>query len=252
MPCFNAGALCGCGAVSKRGRAGSVEAASAGRPGRLEGLGGRPERGHHGVLFLDFGVKLLGDGIAVVFCTPRRHGSAGVSIPRPQFREWRRSRIKSCRPRSTSRLGRATKFSPGFLRAASESGPVGRWAALLRSEAGPAPARSPTPWGTHQGGIRGPLGGPIRGVVGGPILGERRDAQRTHRARALPRLLTARNEPLRRGREQDVTRLTRKSTVSGRRQHPAERQRSRVRLVRCGSGRNQAGSAMRPGWRVGG
>src|SRR5215218_10399873 len=36
-------------------------------------------------------------------------------------------------------------------------------------------------------------------------------------------------------------RLTRKSTVSGRRQHPAERQRSRVASVRCGSGGG-------PGW----
>jgi hypothetical protein len=31
-----------------------------------------------------------------------------------------------------------------------------------------------------------------------------------------------------------TTRLTRKSTVSGRRQHPAERQRSRVASVHCG------------------
>ncbi len=51
-------------------------------------------------------------------------------------------RIKSCRPRSTCQLGRAPQFPPGFLRAASESAPVGRWAALLRSEAGPSHARS--------------------------------------------------------------------------------------------------------------
>src|SRR6266545_2180285 len=59
-----------------------------------------------------------------------------------QMWEWRRSRIKSCRPRSTCQLGRAPQFPPGFLRAASESAPVGRWAALLRSEAGPSHARS--------------------------------------------------------------------------------------------------------------
>src|SRR6266540_4542099 len=51
-------------------------------------------------------------------------------------------RHKSCRPRSTSRLGRATLFLRVFLRAASESAPTGRWAALLRSEAGPGHARS--------------------------------------------------------------------------------------------------------------
>jgi hypothetical protein len=32
--------------------------------------------------------------------------------------------------------GPATQFPPGFLRAAAESAPAGRWAALLRSEAG--------------------------------------------------------------------------------------------------------------------
>jgi len=50
--------------------------------------------------------------------------------------KWRRSRIKSCRPRSTCQLGRAPKFPPEFLRPTSESGPVGRWAAHQRSEAG--------------------------------------------------------------------------------------------------------------------
>jgi hypothetical protein len=39
------------------------------------------------------------------------------------------------RPRSTSRLGRATTFPPAFLRSASECGPAGD-AAHLRSEAG--------------------------------------------------------------------------------------------------------------------
>ena len=37
--------------------------------------------------------------------------------------------------------GPGSKFPPGFLRPASESGPVGRWAAHRRSEAGRARAR---------------------------------------------------------------------------------------------------------------
>jgi hypothetical protein len=110
--------------------------------------------------------------------------------------EWPRSGIKSCRPRSTCRLGRAPKFPPGFLRPASESGPVGRWAALRRSEAGPSrakTARDSAPlshltcddrpeegsrcprgaWGTHQGRDQGTH----QGVLGGPNQG-RRQVQR--------------------------------------------------------------------------
>jgi hypothetical protein len=48
---------------------------------------------------------------------------------------------KSCRPRSTSRLGRAPTFHSAFLGIASESGPGGRRAAHLRSEAGWGHAR---------------------------------------------------------------------------------------------------------------
>jgi hypothetical protein len=66
---------------------------------------------------------------------------ASVRYPLVEMWEWRRSRIKSCRPRSTCQLGRATQFLRAFLRPASESAPVGRWAALLRSEAGPRRAR---------------------------------------------------------------------------------------------------------------
>jgi hypothetical protein len=47
----------------------------------------------------------------------------------------------SCRPRSTSRLGRVTIFPTAFLRLASEPGPAGRRAAHLRSEAGRASTR---------------------------------------------------------------------------------------------------------------
>jgi hypothetical protein len=47
---------------------------------------------------------------------------------------------KSCRPRSTSRLGRAPTFPTAFLHAAPKPGPAGRRAAHLRSEAGRAPA----------------------------------------------------------------------------------------------------------------
>jgi hypothetical protein len=95
---------------------------------------------------------------------------------------------KSCRPRSTSRLGRAPTIETAFLRQASEPGPAGRRAAHLRSVAGeghgavlpvtlPRGAsdqrkrtkagtpRSPTLGGPIRGGIRGPLGGPIRGEV---------------------------------------------------------------------------------------
>jgi hypothetical protein len=43
---------------------------------------------------------------------------------------------QSCRPRSTSRLGRAPTFPTAFPRTASEPDPAGRRAAHLRSEAG--------------------------------------------------------------------------------------------------------------------
>src|SRR6266498_4163979 len=49
---------------------------------------------------------------------------------------------KSCRPRSTCRADRTPPFAFLLCRAASESGLLGRWAALLRSEAGPGHARS--------------------------------------------------------------------------------------------------------------
>ena len=52
---------------------------------------------------------------------------------------------KSCRPRSTSPLGRAPTFHTAFLRPASEPGPAGRRAAHLRSEAGRARLRRDDP-----------------------------------------------------------------------------------------------------------
>src|SRR6266542_2137821 len=85
-------------------------------------------------------------------------------------------------------------------RAASESGLLGRWAALLRSEAGPGHARflrvtrprerddlrkrprtaltkSPTPWGTHQGRDQGTPKGTHQGGGWGTEQGARRHAQ---------------------------------------------------------------------------
>jgi len=47
--------------------------------------------------------------------------------------EWRRSRIKSSRPRSTSPLAGVTQFPAAFLPAPSEPRPAGRRAAHLRS-----------------------------------------------------------------------------------------------------------------------
>jgi hypothetical protein len=104
---------------------------------------------------------------------------------------------KSCRPRSTSRLGRAPTLQAAFLPTASELDPAGRWAAHLRSEAGRGHGRflpvtpprcasdqgkrfeagshrSPTPrgtnqgrgWGTHQGRDRGVIRDRSGGVEG--------------------------------------------------------------------------------------
>src|SRR6266542_1623391 len=53
-------------------------------------------------------------------------------------------RHKSCRPRSTCRADRTPFITAALGRAASESGPLGRWAALLRSEAGPGRSWSGT------------------------------------------------------------------------------------------------------------
>jgi GAF domain-containing protein len=57
---------------------------------------------------------------------PRQADRVSERNPFVEIWEWRRSRIKSCRPRSTSRLGRASQFPAGFLRPAPESAPAGR------------------------------------------------------------------------------------------------------------------------------
>jgi hypothetical protein len=83
---------------------------------------------------------------------------------------------KSCRPRSTSSLGRGDLIATAFGRA-SEPRPRRR-GHTLRSEASdqrkraePGDPRSPTPGGPIRGGVGGPIRGGIRGVIGGPIRG---------------------------------------------------------------------------------
>src|SRR6266545_2451377 len=80
-----------------------------------------------------------GCGPSSVIDTIERWASVGISLG--EMWEWRRSRINRAAHDLPANRG-ASQFPPGFLHPASESAPVGRWAALLRSEAGPGHARS--------------------------------------------------------------------------------------------------------------